>query len=198
MGNTSATGGVLLPAQAAPDDDDFLDSIFQGLIAAITGLDGDLVRTRWQTEVPQEPPIDTNWCAFNVSAEEGDCPAIEWHSETQTCTYTIHDEITVLAMFYGPASRQYARQLRDGLRIPQNTEGLLTNNIRFRTSDRIRNVSEKVNQQMRRRQDISLRFRQEVVREYPILGLLSAAVEVSTGTGVEVTATAPAGTPIIP
>jgi hypothetical protein len=198
MGNTSATGGVLLPAQAAPDDGDFLDSIFQGLIAAITGLEGTLVRVRWQPDPPQEPPVDTNWCSFAVSVEDGDCPAIQWDHETQTYTYTIHDEITVLVMFFGPASRQYALQLRDGLRVPQNTEGLLTSAMRFRASDRIRMLSEKVNQQMRRRHDISLRFRQEVVREYPVLGFLSAAVTVNTGTGVDDEITAPAGTPVVP
>jgi hypothetical protein len=198
MGNTSATGGVLLPAQAAPDDEDFLNSIFQGLIAAITGLPGSLVRVSWQIDPPQEPPVGTNWCGFGVSVEDGDCPAIEWDPETQIYTYTIHDEITVHVMFYGPASRQYALQLRDGLRVPQNTEGLLTNAMRFRTSDRIRAVPEKVNQQWRRRHDISLRFRQEVVREYPVLGFLSAAVTVNTGTGVDDEITAPAGTPVIP
>ena len=198
MGNTSATGGVLLPAQAAPDDEDFLNSIFQDLIAAITGLPGSLVRVAFQPNPPQEPPVTTNWCGFNVSAEDGDCPSIEWHPKTQTYVYKIHDEITVHAMFYGPASRQYALQLRDGLRVPQNTEGLLTSAMRFRTSDRIRAVPEKVNQQWRRRHDISLRFRQEVVREYPVLSFLSAAVEVSDGTGADFTVTAPAGTPVIP
>jgi hypothetical protein len=198
MGNTSATGGTLLPAAPLPADDDALDSIFQSLVASITGIDGSLVRPRWQTVVPKQPPPSINWCAIGVTVtDEQDGPLIQTNKETGATTYTIHEEINVLSSFYGPQANQNAKQLRNGLRILQNTEALLASQMRFIMSGPIRAVPVFINQQWIKKQDMSLRFRREYTTTYPIESLVVGIVDLTDGNTINDLIVVPPGTPIV-
>lgn len=187
MGNTSSTGGVLSPIGALPLDDAALDQVFQDLVTGITGLDGSLVRPRWQMVAdvsvggiggtPKQPEPSTNWCAIGVTVvKQSDGPWLVYDEPSNTELYWDHEELTVLATMYGPNCQSFMRLLRAGLNVPQNTEALLPFMIRYVGCGPIRTMPELVNQQWIRRQDISLEFRRKVIMTYGVENILISEI----------------------
>jgi hypothetical protein len=194
MGNTSATGGVLSSVPPFPLDDDALDDVFALLITTITGLDGSLVRPRWQPQVPTRPEPSVNWCAIGViHSTPDDGPYITYDPATDSGPYSRSETLDVLASFYGPLSKTYAAMLRDGVAVPQNTESLLQYSIRYVACGAIRNLPEFVNQQWNRRQDIGITFRRKIDRTYAIKNIVSADVHLFDDTVVDRTFIVPPG-----
>ncbi len=198
MSNDSSTGGVLQPGGAPVLDDLDLDLIFQGVAAQITGLPGAYVRPRWQPKPPKRPPADVNWCAIGVMTGTPDDGPFIAHQNTagvsdpSTDVLMRHEDLVVLASFYGPNAKQFAALLRDGLSVPQNTESLSANMIRF-VPQRVALVgtSEIVNQQQIRRVDVRLAFRRKVQRTYAVQNLQGSALQVINDTEhVDFTSTA--------
>lgn len=183
MANTSATGGYLTPAGTpAPTEDGALDALFQAAIEGITGLPGAMVRPRWQAVIPKQPEPSVNWCAFSVQVQRADAgpyikhiPDGNGHDE-----YTRHEDIDVFVTFYGPASQANAALLRDGLAIPQNIETLKLGGVWFVESGPIRPLPELVNQQWIKRRDIGLTFRRKITREYGVLNITGADIDLVT------------------
>ena len=177
MANSSATGGYLTPATLSPPLADLdLDAEFQKLVVGVTGLAGQYVRPRWQPVAPKQPEPTVNWCAISVTRITPDAGPVFLHDPTGNGSDHLirHEDISVLATFYGPQSQRYALALRDGCMLPQNNEGLNLVGISFVNSDTILPVPELVNQQWIRRYDIRLNFRRVVNRDYAILNILSA------------------------
>ena len=91
--NTSATGDVLSPVlDTPPEYDDDLDALFQPIVAQITGLDGSLVRPRWQPTVGKVPTPNpgTDWCAIGVTTITPDAnPYIEHQGGEKLLDYGI-------------------------------------------------------------------------------------------------------------
>ena len=191
MANTSATGGYLAPAAETPPlTDDALDALFQAAVSAVTGLSGQYVRPRWQPVPPRQPEPSTDWAAIGIlEITPDDGPHIQHvgsnvggTGEVGRDDYIRHETITLLCTFHGPLGMRYAAKLRDGLGIPQNTEGLRANGIGFVESGPIRSMPEFFNQQWIKRYDVALIFRRKVSRSYPILNILSAEPIYSTDT----------------
>lgn len=72
----SSTGGYLLPAPLAPlpanlTFKQFLQQVFVG----VSGLPGDLVLPRWQTNPPKQPDLLTNWMALAATVSTPDANA---------------------------------------------------------------------------------------------------------------------------
>ncbi len=198
MATTSATGGILTPSPPPPADDSALDAIIQSLISNVTGL-GALVIPYPQPVPPKQPDFSVNWCAFTVrTAHPDDGPVIGFDSTALVGTYLDHETIEVLATFYGPGSKGVAAQLRDGLRIPQNIEGLAAYSMKFVRTGPIRQVPELVNQQWRRRQDMSIVFRRAVSRTYQTTSLLVGEVQLQDDTVVHDTIIVPPGSTVEP
>ena len=176
-----------------PFEDADLDAVFQSLIAGITGIDGTLVRPRWQPVPPQQPPQGTDWCACGVTVETSDAGPSIAHDGTGdgSDTYIRHKAIEVFASFYGPNSKRNAGVLSDGLAVPQNTEGLLAIDMRWIECGPIRTAPEFVNQQWIQRRDLVVRFRRKVTRIYPVLNLTSAAIAVEDDSSINLTVTVP-------
>lgn len=180
--NTSATGDVLSPVlDTPPEYDDDLDALFQPIVAQITGLDGSLVRPRWQPTVGKVPTPNpgTDWCAIGVTTITPDAnPYIEHQGgDLGADNYARHEQIELFATFYGACAAHYAMLLRDGLAIPQNSEKLLDYGIRVVSCNHARAVPEFYNQQWVRRYDIGVTFRRKVSRTYRILNIIDAPVE---------------------
>lgn len=183
MPNTSATGGYLQPASTAtPVADLDLDLVVQALVAGVTGLPGDRVRPRWQPTQPRMPEITVDWCAVGVTVtdtERGTAyinhdGTAEGHDDLVR-----HEQLEVLASFYGPSAVRNAALLRDGLQIAQNRAALDTQGMAFVEAGPVRTVPELVNEQWLRRCDLSLTLRRVVRREYPVLNILSAPVSIT-------------------
>ncbi len=175
--NTSATGGYLAPVAASPPlEDGDLDAQFQQAVVGITGLPGALVRPRWQATNPKQPEPSTNWCSIGVMDITPDAgPYIQHKGAGQgQDDFTRHEQIELVATFYGPQAQRYAAMLRDGFGMPQNIESLNAVGISFVECQAFRPVPELVNQQWIRRYDMALTFRRQVRRVYGVLNVLSA------------------------
>lgn len=182
MPNTSATGGYLQPDSAAtPVADLDLDLVVQAMVAGVTGLPGDRVRPRWQPTQPRMPEITVDWCAVGVTltdTERGTAyvdhdGAGEGHDDLVR-----HEQLDVLATFYGPGAARNAARLRDGLQIAQNRAALDAQGMAFVEAGPVRTVPELVNEQWLRRCDIPITLRRVVRREYAVLNILSAPVSI--------------------
>jgi len=194
MANDSSTGGYLLPADApAPEEDAELDALFQAAVRNITGLPGSLVRPRWQPGNPKQPEPGVDWCAIGVMVQEPDAgPALIPEGDGSGATRSErHEEIEVLATFYGPHRQAFAARLRDGIAIPQNMEALQTSAIGFVECGPIRSIPEIVNQQWIRRSDMLLRFRRKATHIYPIRTIAAADIHLFDDTHIDEYITVP-------
>lgn len=181
----SSTGGYLSPAVASlPLEDDALTAIFQQMIVGITGLPGNMVRPRWQPNPPKQPEPTVNWCALGIAVQTlDDGPAIVHNGAGNgSDTYIRHEQIDVLASFYGPNGMQNAQLLSDGLAIPQNLEQLKAQDMSSVDTGQIRAVPDLINEQWVRRYDIELTFRRKITRSYNVLNILTAQGTVQTNT----------------
>jgi hypothetical protein len=185
MANTSATGGYLTPTSPAAPEDLDLDLVFQGYVRGITGLPGAMVRPRWQPTVPQTPGPTVDWCAIGVTRTQSqDYPAIQHDGAGDgEDLYTRHQEIALMATFYGPNAMRYAETLRDGAYIPQNSEAINQQGIAFVEALDLIAAPELFNQQWQKRYDLTMRFRRVIRRAYPVLNLLGAEAGIQSDTG---------------
>lgn len=184
MSNTSATGGYLTPTSSPPAEDGALDDIFTGLIVGLAGYDPALVRPRWQVTIPKMPDPSVDWCAIGVTEDEPDDNAAITHDPTGNGQDNLirQETIRVLASFYGPNARGLAKQVRDGLYIPQNWEVLENSLLAFIATDTIRAVPELLNNNWLRRYDMSIRFRRMLHRSYAVENILSAEITINDST----------------
>jgi len=174
MANTSATGGYLAPT-TAPLDDQALRRFIHSVIVGVTGLATDKVRPAWQPNPPVRPAIDVNWAAYaivNQTAEAG--TAYQAMQADDTYKLKRHESFDVLVSMYGPLCQAYAGVLREGLEISQNREALYLASMAYVGSSSVIHVPELVNERWFDRADITLTFRREIVRDYPVLHFLSA------------------------
>lgn len=182
MPNTSATGGYLLPTNVAAPDDQDLQVILQGLIVGCTGLDGTLVRPRWQPTMPAQPTPGTTWAAIGVMQELADpygytSPLKEANTKI---TLTLHWTIDALCSFYGPQGGRYANALTTALLVAQNREAIATQGLRYVGSGQTMRTAENINTQWIRRVDVPLQFRRAIDSDFSILSLLSVPGQIGT------------------
>lgn len=192
MTNTSATGGYLLPnppPAPQPLEDDALADFFNAVIAGITGLDGSLVRPRWQIIPPNIPANTVNWCAFGIVNRKADVFPFVGHDAMQNSgdgadVLQRQEILEFLCSFYGPQAEANASQLRDGLFIEQNRAVLSTMSMTVvECGDMLRAPTLK-NEQWYQRVDLPMFIRREILRTYPVLNLLSISGVVETDIAV--------------
>jgi hypothetical protein len=185
MANTSATGGYLAPTAPVPPDDEDLDNLLQELVAGVTGLPGEMVRPRWQPTVPKQPEPTESWCAMGVTVQANDSgPAIQHDPAGDgSDTYTRHQQIDLMCSFYGPSAKGYAQRLADSMSIPQNSEQLALNGMKFVSASDIQPAPALINQQWNRRYDLTLTLRRKITRTYPVLNLIEAVFDLRDGGG---------------
>lgn len=186
----SSTGGYLLPngAIAPPLEDGALDDFLHDLVAGITGLAADLVRPRWQEEPPNLPPRSTDWVAFGVVSRTSDPNAAVTHdgaaAEGEGADIVIrHEQLDLLASFYGPNCQAYGARLRDGLAVGQNREALLLAGMGLSSVGDLTRAPELIKGKWLSRADLPVQIRREIRREYPILNLTRASGDVASQRG---------------
>lgn len=176
MANTSATGGYLAPTTPDPLYDDALDDLFQGVVAALSGLPGKNVRPRFQTTPPKQLGADVDWCAVGVMTIDRDANPVTTHRPDGLGADDLvrHEEIHVLASFYGPHAGAIAARTADGLALVQNNDVLQSQLMLYVNNDTIRQVPELVNEQWIRRLDLPIRFRRQVKRSFEVNSFAAA------------------------
>lgn len=166
---SSATGGYLTPTANSLEGKAYRD-LLNRLVIGLTGLPGNLVRTRWQPNAPKAPSLDTNWCAFGVTGTTRDASSVMLDGGMQRGT---RDE--VMFSFYGPDAEHLAGVMTDGLQLSQNRDQLRAAGIGFQEAGDIRRAPELVNDVWLERWDLLVLLNREIQRNYSILTLLSAS-----------------------
>lgn len=173
MANTSATGGYLQPVGGAMPNDQELEDLLQAHVVGITGLAPEMVRPRWQPTVPRTPEIGVNWCSIGVvSSDQPDSPYFDQDEDSTTSSN--HEDIEVMATFYGIDGEAMAKRFRNGLAIPQNNQQLRQHRMTFVRCMPLRPSPDLVNQQWVRRYDLAFTVRRETVESYEIQSFTTA------------------------
>lgn len=199
--------GFTITIPPNPAEDEALDLIFQALVTGVTGMDGDLVRGMWQNPPPKQPERGVDWCSVGVfgSRPEAGSGAYTQHlngpgiDDPSSDLLIRHEELEVMAAFYGPNAKGKSGILRDGLFLDQNREALKVVDIAFVGTDPQRAAPEFVNQQWIRRWDLMMRFNRKIQRVYTVQNIVAAIVHIFDDTKhIDRTVVVPPGTVIVP
>lgn len=185
----SASGGYLKPAPGGSQPpfprNLTLTQFLQTVIVGVSGLDGALVRPNWQISPPKQPDIDVNWIAFGINLLTPDTFAFVGMDGAGVTTTQRQEGVEVGLSVYGPESPELCGLIIDGLQIPQNLEALASANMGFQESTQPRQVPDLVNERWVPRMQMSLIFRREITRIYPIVSIVSASGRIHTVVGDE-------------
>lgn len=224
MSNDSSTGGPLSPfgpvqligsgpvqlvgagpvtpygaGAPAPNEDDPLDDFFQSLVAGLTGIQGQFVRPRFQTEPPALPPVGTNWAAVGVMPDSATdfAPYVRHENVGDGQDRLIrHEVFKVLCSFYGPNAKANGDLLRDSLAIGQNREPLVLAQMALADLSSVTRAPSLEKGRMLNRWDMTLTIRRRIERTFAVRNIeaVDATVVVATADGVivdTITTTAP-------
>jgi hypothetical protein len=175
--NTSATGGPLIPAVTpAVMNDQELENFFQAWLVGLTGYDPKMVRPSWQVQPANIPDNDIDWMAFRISVSAADTfvANLQFAGPPSYNQLRRHQVLTLRFFFYGPNASSFADLLRDGGGIPQNSEVLQLNNMGIIGFGDQVSAPELVKNLWYRRVDMELQVKRQIVRNYPVLDLVSA------------------------
>lgn len=138
------------------------EDVLHDLIAALTGLPGNLVRPRWQPRPAKTPGPGTSWCALGVTARTS--PGSQVRVDADDIRVETHEVLDVLVSFYGPQAPALALAVREGLRVSLNREGLRAANMAFVGAGQMVRAPELVNTAWLNRVDLPLTFRRGPAR----------------------------------
>lgn len=173
MSNTSATGGYLIPSSTAALPGGLtLDQFIQTLLVGISGLDGTLVRAKYQLNPPKQPGASVNWIAFRMTQENPDTYAYVGIDPSGIMNLQRHEDLKIQCSFYGPNSMDIMGYVRDGFQISQNLEALTSAKMAFTSTGQPLLVPDFVNERWIQRYEMEINLRRMVLRTYPILPLL--------------------------
>ena len=197
MTNTSATGGYLAPV-AFGDNDAALRRVIHDFIAGVTGIDGGLVRPKWQKNPAAIPANGTDWCAFdlnNFMAGNAYQVQIADGDDTQL-QYQQNEVFDLNCSFYGDNCQRYAGVIRDGLQIAQNREALFLLGVSVSGGVQITRAPELIDDVWFDRCDISVQMGRTVNSDYPVLHFTGADGTIQADTPLSVYWFAGIATPV--
>ena len=192
-GNTSATGGPLLPVAGgpAPLEGQALEDFIQAWIVGISGIDGRVVRPRFQIDVPALPPLATCWCAYSIAERVSpESPVIQHDGAAAgglgADNFGRPQALTIFTTWYDTGighADLYCDIMSDGMLIPQNREYLQL--AGFDYGEQMQAVIAPVLVKERWQYRIDKRFilRRIVNRVYPVQNLLRAAGAIESSDG---------------
>jgi hypothetical protein len=193
--NDSSTGGVLSPLPnpaPTPLAGLALNDFIQAWVVGITGLAGNLVRPRWQPEPPIIPDAAVAWCAIGIASRRGDTfPFVGHDGDGNGLDQIIrNEELDLLCSFYDLGTNgmadQFAELMRDGAVIAQNRAVLQAQNFDLGFVGDLTIVPSLLKSRWLYRVDLPIQVRRQVVRQYPVLNVVSVAGSVTTDSGLTV------------
>lgn len=184
MSNTSATGGFLVPDTASLGHD-ALEDLLRATVAGITGLDGSLVRPRFQTTPAPLPAQEIDWCSMAVQTRspQGLPAAIHDSTDPGSDTVMSWSRLRVQCSFYGPLSNDLATQLELGLAVSQNRQELRSGGLALVAVGDQMTVPELINDTWVNRVELELIFDVEARRTYPVQNILGSQLVIESDTG---------------
>ena len=180
-GNTSSSGGPLLPSNIGGDfNDKALKRFLQQLVVTLTGLPGTVVYPRWQKEPPNMPDEGTDWAAIGVVSRERDAFAYEGRAGVNgysgADTVFRQEVLEVMVSFYGPNSEQYSEIFTMALQVAQNREILTVNNFGLVETQGSITAPALINQRWMEGQDTRFRLRRSLIYTYPVQDVVVANI----------------------
>lgn len=151
-----------------------LEQFIQTVLVGMTGIDGTLVRAKWQPEPPKQPDIMVNWLAFAISTTTPDANGFLGVTKTGRVQYQRHETLDISCSIYGPNAYDTMRLIRDGFQVPQNFDNLRVANMGFVEVGQGIHMPELINERWFNRFEVSVVLRRETQRFYPVLTFLSA------------------------
>lgn len=151
-----------------------LEDLFHDAVVGITGLQGDLVRPRYQDDPPTWPQFDVDWCAFNVYVRPSLWNAFKTLRADGSYTIEGTEVLEVTVSFYGPNYQAVERSYRDGMQLGQNRDDLVAAGIGFIEFAEPVVVPVLMKEKWVKKVDIRGTFHRWAVRVYPVRTLLSA------------------------
>lgn len=172
--NNTGTPGVLLPTSPDIPYDDELINLLQPLFVALTGLDGSMVRPRYQyDQTPNTPEVNIPWAALGCTTTATDWLPSEVHANDGTGQDILQrsEDITLLFSAYGPKAQSMAATVRDSLAIAQNRVLFQQNSMDLITVTNPIMLPALLSGVWGRRCDMSVMLRRNVERRYGVLTL---------------------------
>lgn len=188
MPNDSATGGPLVPANVpSPKTGLTLLTFLQAWCVGITGLDGTMIRPRFQTEPPTIPDSGEVWAAIGIASRPAD--KLPYIAQTaQGSALQRHELLNVMCSFYDTGvsgfADAFAMKLRDGAAIPQNVEVLRQNGMALFSMGDLQDVPSLLKQRWLYRVDLPFVIARQVDRVYPVLTVVSVDGTLVTDNGL--------------
>lgn len=178
----SSVAGYLGPSGAQLDDT-ALEDFLHDVVAGITGLDGTLVRPRWQEEPPNWPPFRTNWVSIGVASTTPDTFAYENHLPDGEGSDDMrrHEVFDLACSFYGPDADAMADTLRDGFQVAQNRTALFMAGMGLVSCGPSTAAPVLLKERWLNRTDMVVTIKREIRRTYPVLNILSVDGSVTNG-----------------
>jgi hypothetical protein len=164
-------------ASPAPLEGQALLVFLQGWVVGVTGMDGTLVRPRWQAEPANIPDAGNAWAAIGVGIRPADTYPFVGNvagADPVNPNYKLvrHEELELLCSFYDTGSTgladQYAALLRDGSAIPNNRIPLRAAGFAFVSADPIGPVPTLLKERWLYRVDFKITLRRQIDRVYPV------------------------------
>lgn len=183
MSNDSSTGGYLLPTSTAPINDEALDDLFRGVIAAVSGLAPRFVVRRFKDEPGAPPQFDGTWAAVGVLAINDDDFPYQAMQADDTYKLVQHEVLQVMASFYGGKAQQAARAARNGLQIGQNRDALTAAGIVLQDVGNPIRAPELINSRWSNRIDVTFTFKRQTTDTFAILPVATVVGSITSNTG---------------
>jgi hypothetical protein len=160
----------------------FLQTVFVG----VSGLDGTLVRPAWQANPPKSPDTSIDWMALAIHQGMADANAyLGVGSDGISANLQRNEELQVDLSFYGPNAYSLAGIVRDGFEIPQNLDALTFAKMGFISATLAMHAPDLINEEWRDKWIMTVGFRRQLLRTYPVSTFVSVNGTITTVVGTE-------------
>jgi hypothetical protein len=181
VANDSLAAGFLTPAPSpAALYENALDAVLHDLVVGITGIDGSLVRPRWQPIPPIQPDFGTPWVALGTTRIERDTFAaiVHTHEADGEDELSRTEMAYILVSCYGPSAHNLAALICDSLQISQNRDTLRAHDASVVETSEASSVPAIQNEKWVKRVDFTITLRRRVSRVYGVRHVLTAGVDI--------------------